>query len=141
MTTMTTTTSKKTTNTLVAGLILFGFAITAFSRTNNLITGTVLDSPFGSSLFSSAENIHDVRREQKKSTVHGERVEKERRILSPRVVKQISLGSVLGLGAGLILGALSRSLTIVFGLGFVFVQVCSSLLQNLRTGANKLTMV
>lgn len=45
------------------------------------------------------------------------------RTLNPAAVKQISLGSILGLGAGLLLSAFSRSLTLLLGLGIVAWQV------------------
>ena len=45
--------------------------------------------------------------------------------LNPAAVKQISLGSILGLGAGVLLSAFSRSLTLLLGLGIVVWQVCS----------------
>ena len=37
-------------------------------------------------------------------------------------MKQISLGSILGLGAGVLLSAFSRSLTLLLGLGIVVWQ-------------------
>lgn len=43
--------------------------------------------------------------------------------LNPAAVKQISLGSILGLGAGILLSAFSRSLTVLLGLGIVIWQV------------------
>ena len=43
--------------------------------------------------------------------------------LNPAAVKQISLGSVLGLGCGVLLSAFSRSLTLLLGLGIVVWQV------------------
>jgi hypothetical protein len=43
--------------------------------------------------------------------------------LNPAAVKQISLGSILGLGAGVLLSAFSRSLTLILGLGIVVWQV------------------
>lgn len=39
--------------------------------------------------------------------------------LNPAAVRQISLGSILGLGAGVLLSAFSRSLTLFLGLGIV----------------------
>jgi len=47
---------------------------------------------------------------------------KDGKALNPAAVKQISLGSILGLGAGLLLSAFSRSLTLVIGLGIVVWQ-------------------
>jgi hypothetical protein len=44
--------------------------------------------------------------------------------LNPAAVRQISFGSLLGLGGGLLLSAFSRSLTLVLGLGIVVWQVC-----------------
>ena len=43
--------------------------------------------------------------------------------LNPAAVKQISLGSILGLGCGLVLSAFSTSLTLLLGLGIVVWQV------------------
>lgn len=48
---------------------------------------------------------------------------KDGRSLNPAAVKQISLGSILGLGAGFMLSAFSRSLTLLLGLGIVVWQV------------------
>ena len=45
--------------------------------------------------------------------------------LNPAAIKQISLGSILGLGAGVLLSAFSRSLTLLVGLGIVVWQVCA----------------
>lgn len=45
--------------------------------------------------------------------------------LNPAAIKQISLGSILGLGAGLILSAFSTSLTFLIGLGIVVWQVAA----------------
>ncbi|RMD43447.1 hypothetical protein DV735_g1599, partial [Chaetothyriales sp. CBS 134920] len=42
--------------------------------------------------------------------------------LNPAAVKQISFGSILGLGTGLLVSAFSRSLTLLLGLGIVFWQ-------------------
>ncbi|KIV76900.1 hypothetical protein PV11_08750 [Exophiala sideris] len=42
--------------------------------------------------------------------------------LNPAAVKQISFGAILGLGAGLLLSAFSRSLTLLIGLGIVVSQ-------------------
>ena len=43
--------------------------------------------------------------------------------LNPAAVKQISLGSILGLGCGVLLSTFSRSLTLLIGLGIVVWQV------------------
>lgn len=43
--------------------------------------------------------------------------------LNPAAVRQISLGSILGFGAGFLLSAFSRSLTLLLGLGIVVWQV------------------
>lgn len=43
--------------------------------------------------------------------------------LNPAAVKQISFGSILGLGVGVLLSSFSRSLTLVLGLGIVVWQV------------------
>ena len=45
--------------------------------------------------------------------------------LNPAAVKQISLGGILGLGAGVLLSAFSRSLTLLVGVGIVVWQVCA----------------
>jgi len=50
---------------------------------------------------------------------------KDGKTLNPAAVKQISLGSILGLGAGLILSAFSTSLTLAIGLGIVAWQVAA----------------
>jgi len=47
--------------------------------------------------------------------------------LNPAAVRQISLGSILGLGAGLLVSAFSTSLTLLLGLGIVVWQVWSRL--------------
>ena len=48
---------------------------------------------------------------------------KDGRTLNPAAVKQISMGSILGLGAGFLLSAFSRSLTLLLGVGIVVWQV------------------
>ena len=48
---------------------------------------------------------------------------KDGKTLNPAAVKQISLGALLGLGAGVLLSAFSRSLTLLLGLGIVIWQV------------------
>ena len=48
---------------------------------------------------------------------------KDGRALNPAAVKQISMGSILGLGAGFLLSAFSRSLTLLVGVGIVVWQV------------------
>ncbi len=48
---------------------------------------------------------------------------KDGRTLNPAAVKQISLGAILGLGAGVLLSAFSRMLTLIIGLGIVIWQV------------------
>lgn len=45
-------------------------------------------------------------------------------LLTPRTMKQVSLGSVLGLVAGVGLRAFSRVLALVLGIGVVLVEVC-----------------
>ncbi|KAJ9603340.1 hypothetical protein H2200_012118 [Cladophialophora chaetospira] len=45
--------------------------------------------------------------------------------LNPAAVKQISLGSILGLGAGLVVSAFSTSLTLFIGLGIVAWQLAA----------------
>lgn len=45
-------------------------------------------------------------------------------LLTARNMRQVSLGSVLGLVAGVGLRAFSRVLTVVLGMGIVFVEVC-----------------
>jgi hypothetical protein len=45
--------------------------------------------------------------------------------LNPAAVKQISLGSILGLGAGLLVSAFSTSLTLFLGLGIVAWQLAA----------------
>ncbi|KAJ9503436.1 hypothetical protein LTR99_002196 [Exophiala xenobiotica] len=47
---------------------------------------------------------------------------KDGRSLNPAAVKQISLGAILGLGAGVLLSAFSRMLTLIIGLGIVIWQ-------------------
>ncbi|KAF2008847.1 hypothetical protein BU24DRAFT_429127 [Aaosphaeria arxii CBS 175.79] len=47
-------------------------------------------------------------------------------VLSPRVVKQISLGSVLGVLGGLGVSVFSKPLAVIIGLGVVFVQFLES---------------
>ncbi|KIV91518.1 hypothetical protein PV10_06050 [Exophiala mesophila] len=47
---------------------------------------------------------------------------KDGKTLNPAAVKQISLGAILGLGAGLVLSAFSTSLTLLLGLGIVIWQ-------------------
>lgn len=44
--------------------------------------------------------------------------------LNPRAVRQISLGSVLGIMAGLGVSVFSKTLAVLIGLGIVCVQVC-----------------
>ncbi|OCT50501.1 hypothetical protein CLCR_07668 [Cladophialophora carrionii] len=45
--------------------------------------------------------------------------------INPAAVKQISLGSILGLGAGLVVSAFSTSLTLLIGLGIVAWQLAA----------------
>ena len=52
---------------------------------------------------------------------------KDGRTLNPAAVKQISLGAILGLGAGVLVSAFSTSLTLLIGLGIVLSQVCLSM--------------
>ncbi|KAL2426596.1 hypothetical protein ABEF95_010422 [Exophiala dermatitidis] len=47
---------------------------------------------------------------------------KDSKTLNPAAVKQISLGAILGLGAGVLVSAFSRSLTLLIGLGIVIWQ-------------------
>jgi uncharacterized membrane protein (Fun14 family) len=47
------------------------------------------------------------------------------RTLNPAAVKQISLGSILGLGLGLVVSAFSTSLTLLLGLGIVGWQLAA----------------
>ena len=94
-------------------LIAFGLSIPLFSPR----PATTLDaSPASSASFSSSPYTHarDARTP----------LTKDGRTLNPAAVKQISLGSILGLGAGLLLSAFSRSLTLLLGLGIVVWQVC-----------------
>lgn len=44
--------------------------------------------------------------------------------LNPRAVRQISMGSVLGVLGGLGVSVFSKPLAVLIGLGVVFVQVC-----------------
>ena len=93
-------------------LIAFGLSIPLFSPR----PVTTLDaSPASSASFSSSPytNSRDARTP----------LTKDGRTLNPAAVKQISLGSILGLGAGLLLSAFSRSLTLLLGLGIVVWQV------------------
>lgn len=46
--------------------------------------------------------------------------------INPAAVKQISLGSILGLGAGVLVSTFSRTLTLLLGVGIVVVQVCQA---------------
>lgn len=48
---------------------------------------------------------------------------KDSKSINPAAVKQISLGSILGLGAGVLVSAFSRTLTLLLGVGIVVVQV------------------
>lgn len=48
---------------------------------------------------------------------------KNSRSINPAAVKQISLGSIIGLGAGVLVSAFSRTLTLLLGVGIVIVQV------------------
>ena len=52
---------------------------------------------------------------------------KDGRSLNPAAIRQISYGSILGLGAGVLLSAFSRSLTLVLGVAIVVWQVRSSM--------------
>lgn len=52
---------------------------------------------------------------------------KDGKKLNPAAVKQISLGAILGLGAGVVLSAFSTSLTLLIGLSIVIWQVCNTL--------------
>lgn len=47
-----------------------------------------------------------------------------RGLLTPRNMRQVSMGSVLGLVAGLGLRAFSRVLVVLIGVGIVFAEVC-----------------
>ena len=93
-------------------LIAFGLSIPLFSPR----PVTTLDaSPASSASFSSSPYTHS--RDARTPLT------KDGRTLNPAAVKQISLGSILGLGAGLLLSAFSRSLTLLLGLGIVVWQV------------------
>lgn len=59
----------------------------------------------------------------------GQTSPKSSRWLTPRRMRQISLGSVLGLIAGVGLRAFSRTLAVVLGMGVVLVEVFSFLLS------------
>lgn len=59
----------------------------------------------------------------------GQTSSKSPRWLTPRRMRQISLGSVLGLIAGVGLRAFSRTLAVVLGMGVVLVEVFSFLLS------------
>lgn len=48
------------------------------------------------------------------------------RSLNPRAIRQISMGSLMGLGLGVVVSAFSKMLVLVAGLGVVFWQVCKS---------------
>ncbi|KEF61492.1 uncharacterized protein A1O9_03059 [Exophiala aquamarina CBS 119918] len=50
---------------------------------------------------------------------------KDGKTLNPAAVKQISLGAILGLGAGVLVSAFSTSLTLLIGLGIVLSQVAA----------------
>lgn len=50
-------------------------------------------------------------------------------LLTKNNMKQVSLGSVLGLVAGVGLRAFSRVLVVLIGMGVVFVEVCRTLLD------------
>jgi uncharacterized membrane protein (Fun14 family) len=45
-------------------------------------------------------------------------------LLNPQTMRQVSLGSVLGLVAGVGLRAFSKALVVILGMGVVFVEVC-----------------
>lgn len=47
------------------------------------------------------------------------------RSINPRAIRQISMGSLMGLGLGVIVSAFSKMLVLVAGLGVVFWQVCT----------------
>lgn len=51
--------------------------------------------------------------------------------LNPSAIKQISLGGMLGLGAGVVLSMLSRVLVLALGVGIVVWQVSASFLMHL----------
>jgi hypothetical protein len=55
---------------------------------------------------------------------------KDGKTLNPAAVKQISLGAILGLGAGVVLSAFSRSLTLLIGLGIVLWQVSQPMFES-----------
>ena len=76
---------------------------------------TLFDASFSSSSSSSPTYTHS-RDAQTPLT-------KDSRSLNPAAVKQISLGSILGLGAGVLVSAFSRTLTLLLGVGIVIVQV------------------
>jgi hypothetical protein len=50
--------------------------------------------------------------------------------LNPSAIKQISLGGMLGLGAGVVLSMLSRVLVLALGVGIVVWQVSASFLMH-----------
>ncbi|EXJ72472.1 uncharacterized protein A1O5_04976 [Cladophialophora psammophila CBS 110553] len=50
---------------------------------------------------------------------------KDGKTINPAAVKQISLGSILGLAAGLVVSAFSTSLTFLIGLGIVIWQLAA----------------
>ncbi len=74
---------------------------------------TRLDSPFSTSSAPGYTHSRDARTP----------LTKDSRTLNPAAVKQISLGSLLGLGTGVLVSAFSRTLTLLLGVGIVVVQV------------------
>lgn len=95
-------------------IIAFGFSLPFFTPSGCTLT-KYDTSPYSTSPSSSYTHSRDAK---PPLTTDG-------RTLNPAAVKQISLGSILGLGAGILLSAFSRSLTLLLGLGIVVWQVRS----------------
>lgn len=113
-------------------LIAFGLSLPLFSPRPAI---TLDSSPASAASFSSAPYTHS--RDARTPLT------KDGRTLNPAAVKQISLGSILGLGAGVLLSAFSKSLTLMLGLGIVVWQVCSDFTLVVRDNVKdtrKLTM-
>jgi hypothetical protein len=92
-------------------IIAFGFSIPFFAHSRPVTRYDT--SPYSTSPSSSYTHSRDAKTP----------LTKDGRTLNPAAVKQISLGSILGLGTGFLLSAFSRSLTLLLGLGIVAWQV------------------
>lgn len=90
--------------------------LTALTLSSGLILPYYLQQPTRNDVRSPAPYSHGRDAKTPLSTDGG-------RSLNPKAIRQISMGSILGLGLGVVLSALSKMLVLTLGLGIVVWQV------------------